>query len=172
MDSKSVAVQFAVIKKEADTNEEIFKILLTKSKELQLSTEIIGNNILMVVPPSLPVFPIKPKKRLNMMIGGMLGLVLGMLAAFAQERLDTSVQDSRDLEKIKLPNLGMIPNYHHIRKIEGKDSRKDEAEKESISKLPAELIACSDPSSALSEAFSVVRTSLFAYYVVQCMPKI
>jgi polysaccharide biosynthesis transport protein len=165
MDSKSMAVQFAVIKKEADTNEEIFKILLTKSKELQLNTEIIGNNILMVVPPAYPVQPIKPKKRLNMMIGAMLGLVLGVLAAFAQERLDTSVQDSRDLDKINLPNLGMIPNYGHIKKIEDRNTKQigqEDKDKGGEGKqLPTELIACTDPSSALSEAFSVVRTSLF-----------
>ncbi len=38
MENKSLGVEFAVLKKEAETNEEIFKILLTKSKELQLST--------------------------------------------------------------------------------------------------------------------------------------
>ncbi|MGO8821652.1 MAG: GumC family protein [Desulfomonilaceae bacterium] len=165
MDNKSLGVEFAVLKKEAETNEEVFKILLTKSKELQLSTEVIGNNLITVVRPSLPVFPIKPNRRLDVIAGAMLGLVFGLLAAFIQEHLDTSVQDSRDLEKLRLPNLGMIPNYKHIEKIEDYYAKKNgkvlqSRSSESI-RRPPELIACTDPSSVLSQAFSIVRTSLF-----------
>lgn len=165
IDSKSVGVGFAVLKKEAETNEEIFRILLTKSKELQISTEVIGNNIITVVPPSIPLRPIKPKKMLNLMLGIILGLGLGLAAAFIQETLDASVQDARDLEKLRLTNLGMIPNYGMVQKIEARDNNRVRESKQSQNdqsvKLPAELVASTDPSSILSEAFSIVRTSLF-----------
>ena len=165
MDNKSIGVQFAVLKKEAETNEEIFKILLTKSKELQLSTEAIGNNIITVVPPSMPLGPIRPDKKVNMAVGVVLGVVLGLLVAFTQEWLDTSVQDSRDLEKLRLPNLGMIPNYKLIQKIEARDANKNGKVEQSRGSekahLPPELVASTDPSSILAEAFSIVRTSLF-----------
>ncbi len=59
-----------------------------------------------------------------MAVGGLLGLVLGLFVAFVQERLDTSVQDSRDLEKLRLPNLGMIPNYKDVEKIDAYYAKK------------------------------------------------
>lgn len=154
MDTKSLGVQFAVLKKEAQTNEEIYSLLLKKSKELQLSTEIIGNNIMTVVNPTLPVQPIKPRMALNLAIGAMVGIFMGIGAAFLRERLDTSIYDTRDLERLGMPLLGMIPNYEHIRKLEGK-SMKDCKKRER-----AEFVAATDPSSMFADAFSIVRTSL------------
>lgn len=151
MENKSLSVQFAVLKKEAQTNEEIFSLLLKKSKELQLSTEIIGNNILTVVNPTLPVEPVMPRTALNLSIGAMLGTIFGIGAAFLKERLDSSVYDARDLERLRITNLGMIPNYEHVGKLEGT--------KEENSKLPVELRAINNPSSMLADAFSIVRTS-------------
>ncbi len=153
MDTKSLGVQFAVLKRDAETNEEIFRTLLKKAKELELSAEIIGNNMLTVVPPSIPITPVWPKKGLNMLIGAVLALALGVGAAFLKENLDTSIQDSRDLEKLRLLNLGMIPNYQHIKKLEKDDTQPEENK-------PPELVVASEPSSAIAEAFSLVRTSL------------
>ncbi len=153
MDNKSSSVQFAVLKKEAQTNEEIYSLLLKKSKELQLSTEIIGNNILTVVNPTLPIKPVFPKGSLNLALGTVLGLVMGLGAAFLRERLDTSVQDVEELERAKMTVLGTVPNYTQIRKLEGNigtDSKN----------LPVELAPLSDPTSAFSDSLSIIRTSL------------
>ncbi|MFH0825554.1 MAG: polysaccharide biosynthesis tyrosine autokinase [Pseudomonadota bacterium] len=157
MDNQTLGVKYAVLKKEAETNEAIFRVLLQKSKELQLSTQIIGNNILAIVPPNLPVSPVRPRTAINMLIGVFVALVCGVMAAFVQEHLDRSVRDVRDLTRMHLLNLGMVPNSSQI-------SRPNGRKRSDIDGLPAELTAVSNPTSTMADALSVVSTSIFLTY--------
>ncbi len=91
MNNNSLGVQYAVLKKEVETNQEIYKILLQKSKEMELNVQIIGNNIGVIDPPSTPVKPFKPNKMLNLLVGCFLGLLGGIMAAFVFEQVDNSI---------------------------------------------------------------------------------
>ncbi len=53
---------------------------------------------------------IKPNTRTNVMAGGILGLVVGVLLAFVLEYLDDTLKDSGDVERfVGLTTLGAIP---------------------------------------------------------------
>jgi capsular exopolysaccharide synthesis family protein len=154
LDNSELGVQYAVLKKDAETNEEIFRVLLKKAKELQLNTQIIGNNILSVVPATRPVGPVRPRKSLNLLIGCVLGLVGGIMAAMLAEHLDSSVKDSRELERMNLVNLGMVPNG---KKLGRRRSRRKIPEE----KVIPELQCYYKPTSAMAESLSIIKTSLF-----------
>jgi capsular polysaccharide biosynthesis protein len=52
----------------------------------------------------------RPQTRINVLAGGMLGLVLGLLLAFALEALDDSLKSASDVERfVGLTTLGAIP---------------------------------------------------------------
>ena len=54
--------------------------------------------------------PVKPKKAMNIAISLVLGAMLGVLAAFILEFLDTSIKTPEDVEKyLGLPVIGTIP---------------------------------------------------------------
>lgn len=54
--------------------------------------------------------PVKPKKTMNIAISLVLGAMLGVLAAFILEFLDTSIKTPEDVEKyLGLPVIGTIP---------------------------------------------------------------
>lgn len=58
--------------------------------------------------PSL--IPVSPRVRLNLILGGIAGLVLGVIMAFLLEFLDTSIKKVEDIEQyLGLPVLGIIP---------------------------------------------------------------
>jgi capsular polysaccharide biosynthesis protein len=61
--------------------------------------------------PARPATLYRPQTRINVLAGGVLGLVLGLLLAFALEALDNSLKSAADVERyVGLTTLGAIPN--------------------------------------------------------------
>jgi len=59
-----------------------------------------------------PQDPIKPNKKMNVLIAFMVGLMISVGLAFVLEFLDNTIKTNKDVEKILgLPVLGMIPDY-------------------------------------------------------------
>ncbi|WP_088188389.1 Wzz/FepE/Etk N-terminal domain-containing protein [Desulfosporosinus sp. FKA] len=59
-----------------------------------------------------PDKPVKPNKKLNILIAFVVGLMAAVGLAFLLEYMDNSVKTSEDLEKLlDIPVLGVIPNY-------------------------------------------------------------
>jgi polysaccharide biosynthesis transport protein len=152
MANNSQGVQSAVLKKETETNGDIYKLLLQKSKELELSTQIIGNNINVVDSPTALPRPVKPKKTLYLLIGCVLGLTGGIMTAFALEQLDTSVHSTDDLEKkLGLATLGVVPDVQKLRRQHHLNGRRS----------GFEFLAYDAPKSPVSEAVKNIKTSIF-----------
>jgi capsular polysaccharide biosynthesis protein len=60
--------------------------------------------------PARPAIRWRPQTRINVLAGGMLGLILGLLLAFALEALDDSLKSASDVERfVGLTTLGVIP---------------------------------------------------------------
>jgi succinoglycan biosynthesis transport protein ExoP len=150
MNTNSLGVQYAILKKEQETNGEIYRLLLTKSKELDLSTRIIGNNVTLVEPPMIPGKPSKPRKLLNMFLGVALGIMLGAATALALDRADNKVRSSEDVEsKLELPHLGMVPDVNKIKRSLRPDNG------------AIEFLPFTAPKSLVSEAVRNLKTSVF-----------
>lgn len=74
---------------------------------LRLSTDAIN---IRVQQPAKFLELASPKTKINVLAGGMLGLVIGVLVAFALEYLDDTLKTSADVERwTGLPMLGAIP---------------------------------------------------------------
>jgi uncharacterized protein involved in exopolysaccharide biosynthesis len=82
MEMKEKAIQYNILKREADTNRELYKGLLQKMKEAGISAGITASNIQLVDEAELPINPHKPNKRLNLILALIVGLFLGVGLAF------------------------------------------------------------------------------------------
>lgn len=52
----------------------------------------------------------QPKTRVNVMAGGILGLLIGLVIAFVMEYLDDTIKDAEDVQRyVELPVVGSIP---------------------------------------------------------------
>lgn len=61
-------------------------------------------------PAEAPLFPARPRVALNLLLGSLVGLMVGLGLAFFIEYLDTSVKTMEDVEKILgVPVLAIIP---------------------------------------------------------------
>jgi len=105
------AVNYNILKRTADTNRELYQMLLTRAKETGLTEEIKGNNISILDQAQVPTSPISPKTSRNILLSVMVGLVAGSGLAFFAEYMDKSIKTIAEIkEELQISLLGTVPN--------------------------------------------------------------
>jgi polysaccharide biosynthesis transport protein len=103
-------IQYGILKREADSNQQLYDVLLKRLKETGLSQGLDNNNVRIVEPAVTPIRPIKPKKMMNLAIGIVLGLGTGLVLAFFVEYMDDSIRAPEHVEQtIGVPVFALIP---------------------------------------------------------------
>ena len=139
LDVDNRSIDYNILRREVDTNRQLYDGLLQRYKEIGVAGGVGSNNISIVDRGIVPSGRFKPNLPLNLAIGLMLGLMLGVLVAFVLEFLDDTIKAPEDIEQhLRLPVLGVIP---HLRK-------------QTVQQ------ALDDPRSAFSESYRSVRTAL------------
>jgi len=145
LEMQSGSTEFQVLKRDVDTNRELYDGLLQRMKEVDVTAGIGTNNISIVDPAEVPKSAYKPNLQKNLMLALVLGLFGGVGLAFLFDHLDDTIKSSADLEKLTgLSVLGIIPEV---------DVSHESAE-------TIALITFENPTSALSEAYRSLRTAL------------
>jgi polysaccharide biosynthesis transport protein len=104
------SVQYNILKREADTNKQLYVGLLEKLKETGVSTSMKATNIRVVDPAYPPKKPDRPRIPLNLSLGLVLGISLGIGAAFLQEHLDNTFKSAEDIKRfLQLSALASVP---------------------------------------------------------------
>lgn len=68
------------------------------------------DSVSVIDPAITPQSPIKPNKKLNVAIAGVLGMMIALGIIFLKEYLDNTIKSAADVEKyLQLPTLGAIP---------------------------------------------------------------
>lgn len=139
LDVDKRSIDYNILRREVDTNRQLYDGLLQRYKEIGVAGGVSSNNISIVDRGTVPNGRFKPNLKLNLALGLMLGLMLGVLLAFVLEFLDDTIKAPEDIEQhLRLPVLGVIP---HLRK-------------QTVQQ------ALDDPRSAFSESYRSVRTAL------------
>lgn len=139
------SIQLNILRREVDTNRQLYDGLLQRFKEVGVAAGIGTNNISVVDEAKTPAWPYKPNLRLNAMLALVLGLLGGVGLAFLFEHLDDTFRRPEELEKLLgLPVLGVIPK-----------TRQERGESR-----PIALVGHDDSRSAFAEAYRSVRTAL------------
>lgn len=103
-------IQFGILKREADSNQQLYDLLLKRLKETGLSQGLDTNNVRIVEPAIVPVRPIRPRPALNLALGAVIGLVVGLSSAFFLEYMDDTVRTPEQVENaLGVPVFALIP---------------------------------------------------------------
>ncbi len=151
------AIEYSVLKRDAESNRQLYQDLLQRLKEAGVSAGLRSSNIRVVDVARTPSNPITPNVRRNVALGFMLGLGLGIGLAFLLESLDNTVRDMDEVSAIStLPALGTIPlqlsSNGHSRKL-----LKTTMDEKSGS---PSLVTYLRPKSESAEAYRALRTSI------------
>ncbi|MFV1950775.1 MAG: polysaccharide biosynthesis tyrosine autokinase [Nitrospinota bacterium] len=141
-------------------NEDMYNLLLEKEQEARLTEASEVGNIRVIDSAIIPDRPIRPRKMVNTLMGGIVGLIFGVGFAFLSEYMDKSIKSKEDIEKIiKLPVFGTIPFVKDIngRKFFRKRTLGEIAEK---GLFEERLIVIKDPKSYTAEAYRTLRTNI------------
>ena len=140
------AIAYGSLKRDSEGERAMYEILLKRLKEADITGDLQTSNISIVGPAKVPIKPIKPRKKLNIFLGMIVGLGMGIGLAFFLEYLDNTIKSPEDVEEyLKVPLLGVLS---HIKTQLGGES------------APSELIAHEMPRSVFAEAVRSIRTSV------------
>src|SRR5216683_300510 len=104
------AIEYSVLKRDADSNRQLYQDLLQRLKEAGVSAGLRSSNIRVVDVARIPTYPIAPDIPRNIVLGLALGLVGGIGLAFVLDSLDNTVRTPEEAQIISaLPSLGIIP---------------------------------------------------------------
>ncbi len=107
----SKTAQYNSLKREVDTQHQMYQTLLVQESEANLSSSVPVNPIRVVEPSTPPDAPYKPKPILNIALGTMFGVVIAGGIAFLRERMDRSIKNPGASRRLfNAPELGVIPN--------------------------------------------------------------
>jgi capsular exopolysaccharide synthesis family protein len=103
-------VDFQILKRDAQTTEQLYQALLARMKETTVASTMVASNVAVIDPADLPAEPYMPKKGLLLGLSSVLGLFLGIGAAFLAEYLDDSLKTTEEVERVcQFPSLGLVP---------------------------------------------------------------
>jgi len=112
-------LQLAQLTRAREVNNSIYMMLMERGEEARITEAGKISNIRVIDLAEPSEFPIRPRKRLNLILGIIVGLTVGIGLAFFTESLDTSLKTIEDVEGlISLPVLGLIPTMKKKGKAE------------------------------------------------------
>jgi capsular exopolysaccharide synthesis family protein len=131
---------------------ESYQFLLSQLYQAQI-TQAAASPYVDILDPSIGAQQIQGRGRVNVFLGALLGLILGVGAAFFLEYLDRTVRTSSDVESLLgIPVLGVIPRLRRL------DEAAAEAGAMAGRGLP--LIVAMDPLDPAAEAYRNLRMNL------------
>jgi succinoglycan biosynthesis transport protein ExoP len=167
-------VEFQILKRDAQTTEQLYQALLARMKETTVASTMVASNVAVIDPADLPAEPYFPQKGLFLGLSGIIGLCLGLGAAFLAEYLDDSLKTTEEVERVcRLPSLGPVPllseetgakngrsHLHAHRLLTCLPFGRNQSQAAALNGDWVDLAVLNEPKSIISEAIRQVRTSI------------
>ncbi|MEJ2637618.1 MAG: polysaccharide biosynthesis tyrosine autokinase [Calditrichia bacterium] len=157
----SQALELARLTRQMEVDQNTYILMTQKLEETRISEAGQRENVRILDYAILPEFPVKPKKKLNLMLGALIGLGFGIGLTFLLEYFDDSIKDPEELERMGFPILATIPEISGeevAKKIQSQNGNKDELIQ--AAQIATKLITHFDPKSPISEAYRILRTNI------------
>ena len=150
-------LQYARLERDLKLNENLYLTMKQKYEESRI-TEAGQLGKVHILDPALIAYKVKPKKKMNLLLGIVLGLGLGIGYSFVREFLDNTVKAVEQLERKGITVLGIIPDMHH--KSGGAIKKEASTPSKGGTDFRRRLITYEDPKSPISESYRSLRTNI------------
>ncbi|KPJ59977.1 MAG: hypothetical protein AMJ46_08505 [Latescibacteria bacterium DG_63] len=159
------ALALARLEREREVNEQILLMLMDRYEEARIKEAGQLGNASVVDRAEEPREPILPRKRRNVLLGSVAGLLLGLLCVFSLERLRDRIADVSDVETATdgIPVLAAIPSATTKRRgfrLLRTRRRVFPFQGSSGEAVPKVLLTELSPRSEISESYRTLRTNI------------
>jgi len=159
----SRAMEYVVAKQDADSTRDLLEDLKKKLADAKLLSGLRSSNVTIVDPgrpPSLQ-HPIQPNIPLTLLTGGLGGLLVGCVLAFATDSRDTSIHSAVQLETLLgAPPLAILPSLQPTPGWSKVLPQLPFKMRQYLTSAPVQLSQSLDHDSGYAEALRSLRTSL------------
>lgn len=140
-----------------EIQEEIYLTVLEKMQEARIAEQSELGYIEIIDRAFLPEEPVRPRPALNLVLGGVLGLMLGIGLALLRGSLDNKIHGPEDLRKHGFTVVGVIPDMQRV-------LRSDFGGKSYITvegrRYDTRLMTLLNPMTPISESYRRLRTNI------------
>ena len=150
-------IEYTALKRDADSNRQLYESLLQRLKEASVTAGLRSSNIRVVDEARVPVGPSAPNVPRNIALGFLLGAACGVVLAFLQESIKTTVGNLEELSAVTpLPLLGTIP----LQLVENGWRRLTSGKSTNAESVMAGPVSQVRPKSEAAESYRALRTSV------------
>jgi len=107
-----VTSKYDVAQTDAATTKATYDVIAKTLSEVSVNSQLVANNITVLDRAIPPIHPVAPNKRLNLVLGLLIGSFLGVATAFFLDYLDNTFHRPEDIERhLQLNTLAIIPRF-------------------------------------------------------------
>lgn len=144
------ARQLAGLQRQRQTLEETYNWFQEQLEEARVAEESQFGYVRVLDLAELPDVPVAPRTLYNLILGGLLGGILGLLIVFGREMMDNRIRRPDDIKQLGLPLLGVTPRLRRaLRKAPDPETS-----------YAPELVMYHYPMSPAAESFQRVLSAL------------
>lgn len=112
---KDAAVEYAILEREAETNEQLYDDILQRMKEIGVVAAVQTSNVSIIDKAMPPEKPSSPRRFRALLLALLAGSGLGVGFVLGRDFIDQSVKNSEEVERhLNLPNLGIVPDFEAL----------------------------------------------------------
>ncbi len=110
LDASAKELKYTILQRNVNTSQNLYDLMVSRVKESNILQTSNTSNIRLVEKAQVPVSPVSPNKKRNLLLSIVLGLFGGAGLAFFFEYLDQTVRTDEDIQNhFNLPVLSVIP---------------------------------------------------------------
>lgn len=150
---------YDILKREVDTDRELYTVLLHKARESGVSSAFSANDVHLVDNAEIPHSPFRPSMLINVASGFLGALLLGVGLVVLGDQVNRSLKAPGESSvHLRVPELGVIPAYEGTAQVLGGPKLLDSTNRKSAEVV--ELATRNDAQSLVAESFRNVLTSI------------
>lgn len=120
MAEQQLGIRYNILKREVETNRELYNGLLQRYKEVSAESGVASNNISIIDRAVAPLLPVSPVPLVNLSLMLLLGLALAAAAVIVLEIFSDGIRTPEEIEsRFGLALLGAVPRLPKGSTIEG-----------------------------------------------------
>ena len=127
LDLRRRSIQYAIYQREVDTNRQLYDGLLQRYKEIGVAGGVGVNNVSVVDAADVPERPSSPRLGLNLLLGMLAGILIGVAVVIILEQSDESIADPAEVDRLLgVPLIGSVPMTVGQTPVDALQDRKSE----------------------------------------------